>query len=82
MTTVDKKSAGNQKPKIKIKPFPIGKELKTKDLHHTAADRTSEPVTKPRPRTPEADENQKDGCRIAEATQSLRQAIFRPDSWP
>ena len=32
-------------------------------------------------KTPEADENQKDGCRIAEAAQSLRQAIFRTDSW-
>ena len=39
-------------------------------------------ATKPRPRTPEADENQKDGCRIAETAQFLRQAIFRPDSWP
>ena len=33
---------------------------------------------KPRPGTPEADENQKDGCRIAEAAQSLRQAILGP----
>ena len=47
--------------KPKIKTFLIGKELKKKDLHLTAAERASEPTTKPRPRTPEADENQKDG---------------------
>ena len=33
----------------KIKPFLIGKELKTKDLLHTAADRASEPTTKSTP---------------------------------
>ena len=53
------------KIKIKIKPFLIGKDLKTKDLRHTAAKRARVTATKPRPRTPEADENQKNGCRIA-----------------
>ena len=60
----------------------IGKRLKTKDLQYTAAERASGSATKPRPGTPEADENQKDGCRIAQPRQSLRQAIFRLDSWP
>ena len=34
------------KPKIKTKPFLIGKELKTKDLRQTAADRASGRGTK------------------------------------
>ena len=51
--------------KPKTNTFLIGKELKTKDLRHTAADRASGSATKPRPGNPEADENQKDGCRIA-----------------
>ena len=36
--------------KIKIKPFLIGKELKTKDLLKTAADRASGSTTKPNPK--------------------------------
>ena len=34
----------------KIKTFLIGKELKTKDLHHTAAERASGPTTKSTPK--------------------------------
>ena len=37
-------------PKDKIKPFLIGKELKTKDLRQTAEWRTSGPTTKPNPK--------------------------------
>ena len=36
--------------KGKTKTFLIGKELKTKDLHHTAAERASGPTTKPNPK--------------------------------
>ena len=57
MDKIDRKP----KIKIKIKPFLIGKELKTKDLRYTAAERARVTATKPRPGTPEADENQKDG---------------------
>ena len=46
------KSTGNRKPKIKIKTFLIGKELKIKDLRHTAADRASGSATKTQARNP------------------------------
>ena len=38
--------------KAKPKTFLIGKELKTKDLLQTAAERASEPTTKPNPTPP------------------------------
>ena len=61
MTNLWIKSTRNQKPKGKTKTFLIGKELKTKDLLQTAELRARVTATKPRPGTPEADENQKDG---------------------
>ena len=42
----------DQKPKTK--PFLMGKELKTKDLHHTTAERASGATTKPQPKTPDS----------------------------
>ena len=37
---------GDAPAKVKTKPFLIGKELKTKALYHTAAERASGPTTK------------------------------------
>ena len=42
----------DQKPKTKT--FLIGKELKKKDLLQTAAERASEPTTKPNPNPPDS----------------------------
>ena len=42
----------DQKPKTKT--FLIGKELKTKDLLQTSAERASEPTTKPNPNPPDS----------------------------
>ena len=73
MDKIDRKTR-NQK--AKSKPFLIGKELKNKrltanrraagkgDSNKTQAQKPPT-ATKPRRGTPEADENQKDGCRIA-----------------
>ena len=41
-----KRGANAPLAKGKTKTFLIGKELKTKDLHHTAVERASEPPTK------------------------------------
>ena len=38
----------------KTKPFLIGKELKTKDLHHTAAERGNRESNKTQPKTPDS----------------------------
>ena len=43
-------SASEAARQVKTKPFLIGKNLKTKDLHHTAAERASGPTTKPNPK--------------------------------
>ena len=40
--------------KPKTKTFLISKELKTKDLRHTAAELASGPATKPQPKTPDS----------------------------
>ena len=45
-----KRGANAPPRKGKTKPFLIGKELKIKDLHHTAAVRASGPTTKPNPK--------------------------------
>ena len=61
----------DRKPKIKTKTktFLIGKELKTKDLRQTAADRASGPTTKstpnPGPEPPEL------WCRLTPARPAL-----------
>ena len=44
------KRGANAPRKRQTKTFLIGKELKTKDLHHTAAERASGPTTKPNPK--------------------------------
>ena len=47
------KLAEEKRPKRgKTKPFLIGKELKTKDLHHTAAERGKRTDNKTRIKTP------------------------------
>ena len=45
-----KRGANRPPKKDKIKTFLIDKELKTNDLHYTAAGRASEPTTKPNPK--------------------------------
>ena len=46
---MDKLAEEKRPAKGKTKTFLIGKELKIKDLHHTAAERASGPGNKPKP---------------------------------
>ena len=46
--------SGKTVRKGKTKTLLIGKELKTKDLHHTATERASGPTTKPNPKPPDS----------------------------
>ena len=46
-----KREANAPSRKGKTKTFLIGNELKTKDLHHTAAERASGPTNKTQPKT-------------------------------
>ena len=59
------------RPSQKTKTFLIGKELKTKDLHHTAAERASGPTTKPNPKP----ELKTPNSRSREASQAAGAAI-------
>ena len=49
--TPDKRGANAPPAKSKTKPFLIGRELKTKDLLHTAAERASVIGNKTQPKT-------------------------------
>ena len=69
-----KRGANAPSRKGKIKTFLIGNELKTKDLHHTAAERASGPPTKPNlnPRIASAKGRVKPPARLLRCATALR----------
>ena len=67
---MDKIGRKHQKPKIKIKPFLIGKELKTKALRQTAERRASGSPPKTQPKTP--DSRSREASQAAGAAPTLR----------
>ena len=65
-----KRGATRPSRKGKTKTFLIGKELKTKDLRHTAAERASGPGNKPKPNGP--DSLRREASQAAGAAPTLR----------